>query len=99
MRPVFKFLRCSYDFIKQKVYFSLLMQVHVGLIMLAACTILSPCFLASYLVTKPTPPILCYKELVAEVRDHIVMLYQGFGSGLDPDSVRWAKMTHKSRKN
>ncbi len=30
---------CSNDFIVQKVYFSLLMRVNVGLIMLAACTL------------------------------------------------------------
>jgi hypothetical protein len=34
-RPIF---RCSNDFITQKVYFSRLMPVYVGLIMLAACT-------------------------------------------------------------
>jgi hypothetical protein len=33
-----KFFRCSNDFITQKVYFSRLMRVYVGLIMLVVCT-------------------------------------------------------------
>ncbi len=36
----------SNDFIKQKLYFSRLMRVCIGLIMLAACTVLNPGFLA-----------------------------------------------------
>jgi hypothetical protein len=34
-RPIFKFFRCSNDFITQKVHFSRLMRVFVGLIMFA----------------------------------------------------------------
>ncbi len=34
--PFYKFFRCSNDFITQNVYFSRLIQVYVGLIMLAA---------------------------------------------------------------
>jgi hypothetical protein len=33
--PVFEFFRCSNDFMLQKVYFSRLMRVYVGLIVLA----------------------------------------------------------------
>jgi hypothetical protein len=40
--------RCSDDFMKQKVYFSQLMRVCVGLKMLASCRVLIPGFLASY---------------------------------------------------
>ncbi len=36
-RRVFKFLRCSNVFITEKVFFSRLMRVYVGLIMLVAC--------------------------------------------------------------
>jgi len=36
MGPFLKFLRCSNDLITQNMYFSLLMRVYVGLIMLAA---------------------------------------------------------------
>ena len=43
-RPVFNSFSCSNDFMTQKVYFSQLMRVYVGLIMLSAC----PGFLASY---------------------------------------------------
>ncbi len=37
--PVFKIFRFSNDFITQKAYLSPLMRVYVGLIMLAACTL------------------------------------------------------------
>ncbi len=36
-RPFFKLFSCSNDFITQKVYFSWLMRLYVGLIMLSAC--------------------------------------------------------------
>ncbi len=61
-RPVFKFFRCSNDYIMKKVYFSQLMRVCVGSIMLAACTQSRfPCFgqqgLVDFFKYRPWLPI------------------------------------------
>ena len=48
-QPVFNFFCCPNDFITQKVYFSPLTRVYVGLILLSACTQSRPpcCLLVS----------------------------------------------------
>ncbi len=44
--PFFKYFSCSINFITQKVHFSRLMRIYVGLMMLSACTSFRfPCFL------------------------------------------------------
>jgi hypothetical protein len=50
--PFFKFLRCSNDFIIQKVYCSRLKRVYIGLIMCVSCLFLSFLLITSGVLIK-----------------------------------------------